>query len=66
MGSQSTRLALALLGLAALVLLIGMQTAGAQEATEAAAAAAPAAPTYDKGDISWMLVSTPTGARPAE
>jgi ammonium transporter, Amt family len=58
MGSQSTRLALALLGLAALVLLIGMQTAAAQEATQAAAAAAPAAPTYDKGDISWMLVST--------
>jgi ammonium transporter, Amt family len=58
MGSQGTRLALALLGLAALVLLIGMQTAAAQEAVEAATAAAPAAPTYDKGDISWMLVST--------
>ena len=55
---QGTRLALALLGLAALVLLIGMQTAAAQEAVETAAAAAPAAPTYDKGDISWMLVST--------
>jgi Amt family ammonium transporter len=52
---QGTRLALALLGLAALVLLIGMQTAAAQDAVEAAAAAAPA---YDKGDISWMLVST--------
>lgn len=51
---QSTRLALALLGLAALILLIGMQPAAAQEA----AAAAPAPPTYDKGDISWMLVST--------
>jgi Amt family ammonium transporter len=51
---HSTRLALALLGLAVLVMLIGMQTAAAQEA----AAAAPAAPTYDKGDISWMLVST--------
>jgi Amt family ammonium transporter len=55
---QGTRLVLALLGLAALVLLIGMQTAAAQEAVETAAAAAPAAPTYDKGDISWMLVST--------
>ena len=51
---QSTRLAFALLGLAALVMLIGMQPAAAQEA----APAAPAAPTYDKGDISWMLVST--------
>src|SRR4030095_6134411 len=58
MGSQGTRLALALLGLAALVLLIGMQTAAGQEATEVAAAADPAAPRYDKGDISWMLVST--------
>ena len=58
MGSQSTRLALALQGLAALVLLIGMRTAAAQEAVETAAAAAQAAPTYDKGDISWMLVST--------
>jgi ammonium transporter, Amt family len=57
MGSQGTRLALALLGLAALILLIGMQTAAAQAAVEAAAAA-PATPTYDKGDISWMLVST--------
>jgi Amt family ammonium transporter len=32
--------------------------APAAEAAPAEAAAAPAAPTYDKGDISWMLVST--------
>jgi ammonium transporter, Amt family len=51
---QSTRLALALLGLAALILLLGMQPAAAQEA----AAAATPLPSYDKGDISWMLVST--------
>jgi Amt family ammonium transporter len=33
-------------------------TAAPAEAAPAEAAAAPAAPTYDKGDISWMLVST--------
>src|SRR5262245_20300840 len=74
---QGTRLTLALLVLAALVLLLGSHQAAAQQtpaveptaaaeaapaapaaAQEAAAAAAPAAPTYDKGDISWMLVST--------
>src|SRR5262249_21921099 len=50
---ERTRLALALLGLAVLVLLIGMQPAAAQEA-----AAATPPPAYEKGDISWMLVST--------
>jgi Amt family ammonium transporter len=33
-------------------------TAAPAEAAPAEAAAAPAAPSYDKGDISWMLVST--------
>src|SRR5678815_3375624 len=74
---QRTRLTLALLVLAALVMLLGTHQAAAQEtpavepaaaaeaapaapaaAAQEAAAAAPAAPTYDKGDISWMLVST--------
>jgi Amt family ammonium transporter len=32
--------------------------AAAAEAAPAEAAAAPAAPSYDKGDISWMMVST--------
>jgi hypothetical protein len=68
MHRQSTRLMLALLVLAALVMLLGTHPAAAQEtptaqpaaAVEAApaaaaateTAAAPAAPTYDKGDSS--------------
>ncbi len=49
--------------LAALVLLLGMHAEPArrkqrQQRQPAEAAAAPAAPSYDKGDISWMLVST--------
>jgi ammonium transporter, Amt family len=51
-----TRLALALLFMAAVIMLIGTQQAVAQDTSAATAAAA--APTYDKGDISWMLVST--------
>ena len=54
---QGTRLTLALLVLAALVLLLGMHPAAAQEAAAAVEPAA-AAPSYDKGDIAWMLVST--------
>jgi ammonium transporter, Amt family len=55
---QGTRLTLALLVLAALVMLLGMHPAAAQDTAAAVEPAAAAAPSYDKGDIAWMLVST--------